>query len=155
MCSLKRKVVKAAVSVAAPIAAGIIAGEALWLYTDKKLDEYFEAVMQEKTTENKTFDVSKELSAAVASNETVEDDTAGLTYTDEESQMLLKLAMAEAENQGVIGKAIVMNVVHNRVMSEDFPDTVEEVIFEPLQFSVIDDGRYEAAVPDEECYEAL
>lgn len=88
------------------------------------------------------------------------DDPARLTITDEESQMLMKLAMAEAENQGTVGKALVMNVVHNRILSDEFPNTIEGVIFEPVtdyyhQFSVIDDGRYDAAVPDEECYEAL
>lgn len=82
-------------------------------------------------------------------------DVAGLDFSDEESQMLLKIAMAEAEDQGVIGKALVMNVVKNRVDSEEFPDTIEGVIFEDLQFSPIADGRYDAAVPDEECYEAL
>ena len=82
-------------------------------------------------------------------------DPAGLDFTDEESQMLMKLAMAEAEDQGVIGKAIVMNVVKNRVDSDLFPNSIEEVIYQPKQFSPIEDGRYDAAVPDAECYEAL
>lgn len=69
--------------------------------------------------------------------------------------MLLKLAMAEAEDQGVIGKALVMRVVKNRKDSEAFPNTIEDVIFEPKQFSPVWDGRYDEAVPDEECYEAL
>jgi N-acetylmuramoyl-L-alanine amidase len=83
------------------------------------------------------------------------EDPAGLDFTDEESQMLLKLAMAEAEDQGVIGKALVMRVVKNRKDSEAFPNTIEDVIFEPKQFSPVWDGRYDEAVPDEECYEAL
>lgn len=82
-------------------------------------------------------------------------DPAGLSFTDEESQMLLKLAMAEAEDQGVIGKALVIDVVRNRVESDKFPDSIEEVIFQPKQFSPIEDGRYDTAVPDAECYEAL
>jgi len=69
--------------------------------------------------------------------------------------MLLKLAMAEAEDQGTIGKAIVICVVKNRVNSDQFPNSIEEVIFQPGQFSPIEDGRYYEAVPDEECYEAL
>ena len=89
------------------------------------------------------------------SSHTETEHVAKLDFTDEESQMLLKLAMAEAEDQGVIGKALVLNVVQNRLASADFPDSIEGVIFEPLQFSVIDDGRYFEAVPDEECYEAL
>ena len=82
-------------------------------------------------------------------------DPAGLDFTDEESQMLLKLAMAEAEDQGVIGKALVMRVVKNRVDSEAFPNSIQDVIFEPKQFSPVWDGRYDEAVPDAECYEAL
>ena len=82
-------------------------------------------------------------------------DPAGLDFTDEESQMLLKLAMAEAEDQGVIGKALVIRVVKNRVDSEAFPNSIEDVIYEPKQFSPVWDGRYDEAVPDAECYEAL
>ena len=82
-------------------------------------------------------------------------DEAGLDFTDEESQMLLKLAMAEAEDQGVIGKALVIRVVKNRVDSEAFPNSIADVIYEPKQFSPVWDGRYDEAVPDAECYEAL
>lgn len=92
---------------------------------------------------------------AVIAAKNPEEDIAGLDFTDEESQMLLKLAMAEAENQGVVGKALVMNVVKNRVDSDEFPNTIEEVIFQPYQFTPVLDGGYDAAVPDEECYEAL
>lgn len=82
-------------------------------------------------------------------------DPAGLDFTDEESQMLLKLAMAEAEDQGVIGKALVIRVVKNRVDSKAFPNSIADVIYEPKQFSPVWDGRYDEAVPDAECYEAL
>ena len=78
-----------------------------------------------------------------------------MDFSDEESQMLLKLAMAEAEDQGVIGKALVIRVVKNRVDSEAFPNSIQDVIFEPKQFSPVWDGRYDEAVPDAECYQAL
>ena len=70
-------------------------------------------------------------------------------------EMMMKLAMAEAGGEGLKGKALVMRVVMNRVLSSDFPDTVEEVICEPGQFSPMDDGRYYDMVPDEECEKAL
>ncbi len=73
-------------------------------------------------------------------------------YTQE---MLMKLAMAEAGGEGLEGKALVMNVVMNRVLSPDFPETVQEVICEPGQFSPMDDGRYYDMIPDEECEKAL
>lgn len=66
-----------------------------------------------------------------------------------------KIAMAEAESEGVKGKALVMLVVLNRVWSDEFPDTIEEVIFQKNQFSPVANGRYDAIEPDEECYEAL
>lgn len=55
----------------------------------------------------------------------------------EDSQMLLKIAMAEAEGESVEGKALVMLVVLNRVWSDEFPGTIEEVIFQPKQFSPV------------------
>lgn len=98
---------------------------------------------------------ANEVETVAAANDIQYGDPAGLDFSDEESQMLLKLAMAEAEDQGVIGKALVMCVVKNRVDSEAFPNSIQDVIYEPKQFSPVWDGRYDEAVPDAECYEAL
>lgn len=98
---------------------------------------------------------SNEVTTIAAVKDIQYGDPAGLSFTDEESQMLLKLAMAEAEDQGVIGKALVIRVVKNRVDSEAFPNSIADVIYEPKQFSPVWDGRYDEAVPNAECYEAL
>lgn len=68
---------------------------------------------------------------------------------------LAKLAMAEAESEDTEGKALVMLVVLNRVWDDEFPDTIEEVIFQKGQFSPISNGRYDEVEPDEDCYRAL
>lgn len=74
----------------------------------------------------------------------------------EDAERLMKIAMAEAEGESVEGKALVMLVVLNRVWSDEFPDTIEEVIFQPRQFSVTEPGgRYYTTEPDEGCREAL
>lgn len=74
----------------------------------------------------------------------------------EDSEMLLKIAMAEAEGESVEGKALVMLVVLNRVWDDAFPGTIKEVIFQRNQFSpVATGGRYWTAEPDEGCYTAL
>ena len=78
-----------------------------------------------------------------------------LSVTEYEKKMILKIAQAEAGNQGVKGKALVMNVVFRRRYLKQFPNSIEGVSFEPAQFSPINDGNYAKAVPDEECYEAL
>lgn len=62
-----------------------------------------------------------------------------------ELETLAQLVEAEAGNQGFHGKSLVADVVLNRVGSELFPDTIEEVIFQNNQFSVIKDGGFDAA----------
>lgn len=73
----------------------------------------------------------------------------------EDAEILLRIAMAEAEGEGVEGKAYVMLVVLNRVWSDGFPGTIVEVVFQEGQFTPVnDEGRYWNVTPDEECYEA-
>lgn len=81
-------------------------------------------------------------------------------WSSEETYLLAKLAMAEAEGESVEGKALVILVVLNRVWSDSFPNTIEEVILqnngEAYQFSVtMDGGRWWNVEPNEECYEAV
>lgn len=67
--------------------------------------------------------------------------------------LLAKIAMAEAEGEDTEGKALVICVVLNRVASEDFPDTVEEVIYQENQFAAVI-NRWDVE-PDEDCFDAL
>ncbi len=84
-----------------------------------------------------------------------------MDWDAEESYLLAKIAMAEAESEGVEGKALVMLVVLNRVWSDRFPDTIEEVIYQRTgnggwQFSPLQEGgRWYTTEPDQECWEAL
>lgn len=80
----------------------------------------------------------------------------------EESYLLAKIAMAEAEGEDVEGKALVIAVVLNRVWSNSFPGTIEEVIFQyneatdVYQFSPLrPGGRWWTTEPNEECWDAV
>ena len=76
-------------------------------------------------------------------------------WSAEDAKDLLKIAMAEAEGEGVEGKAHVMLVVLNRVWSDGFPNSIPKAVFQEGQFaSTEDDGRYWNTEPDAECYEA-
>lgn len=91
-------------------------------------------------------------------NETVESQR--YILSDAETQMLVTLAMAESEGEGTDGKALVMLTVLNRVESDKFPDSIEEVIFQEIsevkQFSTVEEGgRYWTSIPDQECMDAL
>ena len=74
-----------------------------------------------------------------------------------EMELIAQLVMAEAGNQDLRGKRYVADVILNRVDSDIFPDTVEEVIFQENQFSVIENGAFDEAgwTITEECYEAV
>ena len=111
--------------------------------------------MDEYWRTHPSIEANKSIPVATSQLAVCGEGAAGLDFSDEESQMLLKIAMAEAEDQGVIGKALVMNVIKNRVDSEAFPNSIEDVIYDPKQFSPVWDGRYDAAEPDAECYESL
>ena len=60
-------------------------------------------------------------------------------------ELLAQLVEAEAGNQDQIGKRLVVDVVLNRVDSENFPNTIEEVIYQTNQFSCVTDGGLERA----------
>lgn len=62
-----------------------------------------------------------------------------------ELELLACLVQAEAGNQNLYGKRLVADVVFNRVASDQFPDTITDVIYQDNQFSTVDDGALERA----------
>ena len=79
--------------------------------------------------------------------------------SEKDKYLLAKLAMAEAEGESLETKVLIVLVVLNRVESNNFPNTVEGVIFQKLngiyQFSPIGDGRWNKVEPNEECWETV
>lgn len=75
-------------------------------------------------------------------------DTGKVKYSlsGKEVSMLEKIVEAEASGEDMIGKILIVNVIFNRMKDEEFPDTVEDVIFQKVdgdyQFSPISDERY-------------
>lgn len=73
----------------------------------------------------------------------------------DESYIMAKMAMAEAEGEDTEGKALVMLVILNRVWSDGFPDSIEEVITQPGAFTSYSNGRYDSVEPDADCWAAM
>lgn len=129
-------------------------GDVLW---ERIPDEEVQTnIKEERKTEDMEFDgpvqdveigqCSKELPPSAG--------TIDLTY--EEAQLLMKIAEAEAGNQGTEGMWLVMSVVLNRVESKDFPDSITEVIFQDYQFSSVQDGNFDKVSElSPEAHEAL
>lgn len=73
----------------------------------------------------------------------------------DDSYLLAKIAMAEAEGESIEGKTLVILVVLNRVWSDDFPNTISEVIYQDRQFTPVTNGRFDAVEPDDDCWAAV
>lgn len=91
---------------------------------------------------------------------TADEECPSSDWSAEDEDILLHIAMAEAEGETTEGKALVMLVVLNRMKSDEFPDTIKGVVFQTVegeyQFSTVIPGkRYWTETPDEDCREAL
>ena len=56
------------------------------------------------------------------------------------TDLLYTLVQAEAGNQDLDGCRLVADVVLNRVADSHFPNTIEQVVYAPGQFSVVHNG---------------
>ena len=79
--------------------------------------------------------------------------------SDEDYDTLLRIVEAEAGSEDIKGRVLVANVIMNRVKSEDFPDTVTEVVWDNSdgvpQFSPTYDGRINEVTVSDETREAV
>lgn len=70
------------------------------------------------------------------------------TYVEEDLYWLSRAIYSESGNQPMKGRIAVGTVILNRVADEAFPDTIQEVIFAPGQFSPVANGTI-YRTPDE------
>lgn len=74
----------------------------------------------------------------------------------DELELLALLVEAEAEDQDMIGKRLVVDVVLNRVDDPVWPDSITEVIYQSGQFTSVQNGRMGRITEiSEETYEAV
>lgn len=60
--------------------------------------------------------------------------------TEEDYQVLLRIVQAEAGICDAKGKILVADVIINRVLSDEFPDSVTAVVYAPSQFQPVSNG---------------
>jgi N-acetylmuramoyl-L-alanine amidase len=70
-------------------------------------------------------------------------DTAQLPggYTDKDLQLMANAVYGEARGEPYEGQVAVAAVILNRVEHPDFPNSISEVIFQPLAFTAVADGQ--------------
>ena len=114
-------------------------------YTEEveKVDETGTVIETTEVHETSMVEVNEtEVEALVESPLDVSKD-----WSSEDAYLLAKITMAEAEGEDLIGKALVVCVVLNRLKSDKYPNTIHDVIFQNkgnvYQFSpVIPGGRW-------------
>lgn len=77
------------------------------------------------------------------------------TLRSSQVELIALLAVAEAETECEEGKRLVIDTVFNRMDSEDFPDTVVDVIFEPYQYPSMTNGRADECVVTDDIRELV
>ena len=63
-----------------------------------------------------------------------------IDFSKEEYYLLAQLIEAEAKGECYTGKLGVGNVVINRVLNEEYPDSITEVVYQTNQFSPVSNG---------------
>lgn len=76
-------------------------------------------------------------------------------FDDYDIYIWAKIVMAESEGESQLCKEYVAQTILNRVLSDEFPNTIDGVVFDGYQFSPTFDGRWERVEPNQDCYNAV
>ena len=104
--------------------------------------------------DSKVKDIAQEAIRARMMTEgvsTIEEDISNVIEVESEKKYLLaRLVYAEAGGESDEHQQAVASVVLNRMNSDKFPDSIDEVIYQrnPLQYACIEDGNIDK-IPDE------
>lgn len=81
--------------------------------------------------------------------------SASMQCSTQDYELLKRIVQAEAGGCDEKGRILVANVIMNRVKSEEFPDTITEVVYQKSQFSPVSDGRLNSCQVTQETVEAV
>lgn len=114
--------------------------ESEWVQEQIEADRAYEA---EVAAERERWE-QMEQAGGIPVTDLTEEDIKEMDYWGE-LELLAAVVEAEAGNQDMIGKRLVVDVVLNRVDSPLFPDTITEVLEQPGQFTTMWNGAVEDA----------
>ena len=114
--------------------------ESEWVKEQIAADRAYEA---EVAAERERWE-QMEQAGSISVTDLTEEDIKEMDYWGE-LELLAAVVEAEAGNQDMIGKRLVVDVVLNRVDSPLFPDTITEVLEQPGQFTTMWNGAVEDA----------
>lgn len=111
--------------------------------------ETIEEQIQQQFLEQYEQQWQEQYKEQLAALEEVAEEVVSRTISDYERRLMAQVVYAEAGNQDLTGKRLVAACILNRVDSGLWPNSIEEVIFQPNQFTTWYRGI------SNECYEAV
>ena len=77
-----------------------------------------------------------------------------LTLTTSQIELMARIVYGESRGEPFEGQVAVAAVVLNRLFSDEFPSTIEGVIYQNLAFTAVADGQYNLT-PNAQAYQAV
>ncbi|MDW7668048.1 MAG: cell wall hydrolase [Bacillota bacterium] len=125
------------------ITGGVVYGQGgIQQDTDRINQEIYEKFSKEYEIKSKPINIT-------SSNNYNDLDNDNNKITAVEHKILIKITYLEARGESLEGKTAVVRTILNRVESKDFPNSIEEVIYQPGQFQP---AKYLGEVEVEEEY---
>ena len=131
----------------------LIAGMLLCLATPIKAKEPPKIIETTPIIPNPVILLQEEVKVTTNWEDKGEDNT--IQISAEDADRLLRIAYSEGGNQGIEGQLMIMETVWNRVLQDNWPDTIQGVIEQESQFSSVTNGTYYTATPSWETHLAL
>lgn len=132
--------------------------------------EMMEVVKQVELEKQKRIEITKRFEAEKAKRIKIENENTKLKkqedlligsakFGTEDALILHKISIAEAGVKDVENMALIMLVILNRVSDDNFPSSIEDVVFQKVngvaQFTPTIDGNYNNAEPNEKSKAAM
>lgn len=80
----------------------------------------------------------------------VEDTTITSSFSEDEIYLMAKVCLAEAEGESEYGQRLVISTILNRLDASYYPDSIYDVVYQPYQFEVMDNGRIDRVTVTDE-----
>lgn len=152
-----------AISIAIGIIGGLIVGTLAlehwntvepWYIANRPDTEYiqYDVAPEPQPTQTPTINIYR---LYIEEDEMMIPEWEPVCLSDEELDVLARCVEAEAGNQDLYGRQLVVDVIFNRMDDEEFPDNVIDVIYQDNQFSVVSNGSINRVKPSELTYEAI
>lgn len=114
-----------------------------------------EEVQAELDSKNKQIQELEAENQALEGVRSIIIDNVGYYPSTYERQLLERLVECEAGAESMTGKIAVVNVVLNRIKSDDFPDSITDVIYQKNQFEPVVVGIIDNKQASQESIEAV